>query len=245
MDTFHQLNTVSKDLERKLPLIAPFLTMDELKQMIMLVGFLCLALRFITNLLMSYKALCPRQQEDILVANSPRPKFILQLGTMKNIISHISDAHDRIAAIPLDQKEKVIDFLTQMAENPQQFAKTTLPLNISRLSQIWRQLEILKQMFLADQLERRKSSLLTIVVCIGKQQPSLQAQSSRRFAYPRPCSMNTGILSTNWTLRRESWNKHSPSPHHYKLRSSWNNLLCSYVSPIIMPRIVQHLLAFS
>ena len=38
--TFNALNMAAKDLERKLPILAPFQTVDEQKQLVMLVSFL-------------------------------------------------------------------------------------------------------------------------------------------------------------------------------------------------------------
>ena len=37
--TFNALNMAAKDLERKLPVFAPFQTVDEQKQLVMLVSF--------------------------------------------------------------------------------------------------------------------------------------------------------------------------------------------------------------
>ena len=37
--TFNVLNMAAKDLERKLPIFAPFQTVDEQKQLVMLVSF--------------------------------------------------------------------------------------------------------------------------------------------------------------------------------------------------------------
>ena len=43
--TFNALNMAAKDLERKLPIFAPFQTVDEQKQLVMLVSFLLQILR--------------------------------------------------------------------------------------------------------------------------------------------------------------------------------------------------------
>ena len=48
-NTFNQLNMAAKDLVQKLPPLAPFQTMNELKQLVILVGFSCFTLRFTTD----------------------------------------------------------------------------------------------------------------------------------------------------------------------------------------------------
>ena len=70
--TFNALNMAAKDLERKLPILAPFQTVDEQKQLVMLVSF--------------YQALCSSQQELILQNSPQQPKFLLELGMMKRIL---------------------------------------------------------------------------------------------------------------------------------------------------------------
>ena len=48
-NTFNQLNTATKDLVRKLPFLAPFQTMEELKQLVILVSVSGFMLRFTTD----------------------------------------------------------------------------------------------------------------------------------------------------------------------------------------------------
>ena len=47
--TFNALNLAAKDLERKLPTFAPFQTVDEQKQLVMLVSFFNFTTQFSTD----------------------------------------------------------------------------------------------------------------------------------------------------------------------------------------------------
>ena len=48
-NTFNQLNTATKDLVRKLPFLPPFQTMEQLKQLVILVSVSGFMLRFTTD----------------------------------------------------------------------------------------------------------------------------------------------------------------------------------------------------
>ena len=66
------------------------------------------------------QALCPRRQELILQNSPQQPKFVLELGMMKKILSHISEANEKFAAIPTEQKERMASLISNFRNQQQQ-----------------------------------------------------------------------------------------------------------------------------
>ena len=71
---------------------------------------------------MLYQVLCHRRQE-VLLTNSPQPKFILGLTAIKRLIALISEANEKIAAIPADRKERMSNLLAAFRAQQQLLLK--------------------------------------------------------------------------------------------------------------------------